>query len=108
VYTGLLCNIPNWRKASAGNVDDDDDDDDDFENSGNAPPPTQNTNGRMNPPNAEREGGYILDEAKADHKLEKFLDDPETSLKIFLSSFMRDKGLIWCVSRAMFSNICQQ
>ncbi|KAI0940051.1 hypothetical protein AcV5_001261 [Taiwanofungus camphoratus] len=35
-----------------------------------------------------------------DLRLDAFLNDPETNLKIFLSSYFRDKGFIWSEQRA--------
>jgi hypothetical protein len=38
-------------------------------------------------------------DASGDHdvvnRLQNFLDDPELSMKIFFSSYFREKGLIW-------------
>lgn len=36
----------------------------------------------------------VTEEAR-DEKLMAFLDDPVKSMQIFLSSYMREKGLIW-------------
>jgi hypothetical protein len=38
-----------------------------------------------------------LDDVGED-KLNAFLNDPEQTIKVFLSSHMRKQGLIWCVS----------
>jgi len=40
---------------------------------------------------------HKLDEEVKEEKISIFLDDPEKAVRIFLSSFMREHGLIWCV-----------
>ena len=64
--------------ANAGGMDDDDDDDDD-----------------------EDEDEATIERKKAEaeeyreEKLTAFLNDPEKSMMIFLSSYMREQGMIW-------------
>ncbi|KAI0048063.1 hypothetical protein FA95DRAFT_1491522 [Auriscalpium vulgare] len=53
----------------------------------------------------EDEAGLSFQEKLGNHReekdirLENFLNDPETSIKIFFSSYFRDRGLIWSVIR---------
>ena len=78
IYLGLLAQVPGPVKeavpaeaeaeAEARSEDSDIDDDDDAESSGDQ------------------------DEV---NRLESFLNDPELSMKIFFSSYFREKGLIW-------------
>jgi len=70
---------PNHNDADAAIVDDDDDDDDDEEE--------------------DDEAAIAKKKADAEEfreeKLIAFLNDPEKSTMIFLSSYMREQGMIW-------------
>jgi len=39
------------------------------------------------------------EKGRKEERLLSFLNDPEKSVKVFLSSYVRSQGLIWCVSR---------
>jgi hypothetical protein len=69
---------PNYNDADAAMVDDDDDDDDEEE---------------------DDEATIAKKRADAEEfreeKLIAFLNDPERSTMIFLSSYMREQGMIW-------------
>jgi len=45
----------------------------------------------------EDDAGSSSDQAVDDvvNRLESFVNDPELSMKIFFSSFFREKGLVW-------------
>lgn len=50
----------------------------------------------------------VPSEEEADLKsrlLESFIDDIEKSIKVFMSSYMRDKGLIWQVCLLPYSHL---
>ena len=42
------------------------------------------------------------EKGRKEERLLSFLNDPEKSVKVFLSSYMRSQGLIWCVSESEF------
>lgn len=41
---------------------------------------------------------HRMDEELREEKITVFLNDPKKSVRIFLSSYMREQGLIWCVT----------
>ncbi|KAH9009363.1 hypothetical protein EDB83DRAFT_2584039 [Lactarius deliciosus] len=41
------------------------------------------------------DAGSSGDQDDVEHRLESFLNDPELSMKIFFSSYFREKGLVW-------------
>ena len=43
------------------------------------------------------------EKGRKEERLLSFLNDPENSVKVFLSSYMRSQGLIWCVQRVKFA-----
>lgn len=51
------------------------------------------------PVGSDAEVRDLLDEenARKEEKVVTFLNDPEESIRIFLSSYMRKQGLIWLV-----------
>ncbi|KAF8270123.1 hypothetical protein EI94DRAFT_1798474 [Lactarius quietus] len=75
IYLGLLEQVPGPVKEAVPepDADDSDPDDDDAESSG--------------------------DQDDVEHRLQSFLGDPELSMKIFFSSYFREKGLIWSEPR---------
>lgn len=111
LYVGLLVNPNVYRKPSKdGEVDDDDDDDDDGPNMQiNA----EDTPGSVPPSKDPARSAYSVElddrdddegtlqarksdlEEQREEKLIVFLNDPEKSVTIFLSSHMREQGLIW-------------
>lgn len=42
------------------------------------------------------------EKGRKEERLLSFLNDPEKSVKVFLSSYMRSQGLIWCVPESNF------
>jgi len=105
LYIGLLSSLPIYRKVKkskgatnmsyegSGDASDDDD----------TPKAKQmNFNIIQDPLEQIAHPGKQLEpsEEEADVKtrlLETFLEDMEKSIKVFMSSYMRDKGLIWQV-----------
>ncbi|KAG1879720.1 hypothetical protein F4604DRAFT_1751201 [Suillus subluteus] len=91
LYIGLLSSLPIYRKVkkSKGNTDmtceggGDASDNDDTPKAEQIPHP-----GKQLEPN---EGEAVI----MARLLETFLEDMEKSIKVFMSSYMRDKGLIW-------------
>jgi hypothetical protein len=45
------------------------------------------------------------EKGRKEERLLSFLNDPEKSVKVFLSSYMRSQGLIWCVRRVILLSI---
>ncbi|KAH9010654.1 hypothetical protein EDB83DRAFT_2234284, partial [Lactarius deliciosus] len=45
------------------------------------------------------DAGSSGDQDDVEHRLESFLNDPELSMKIFFSSYFREKGLVWSEPR---------
>jgi hypothetical protein len=118
LFVGLLVNTPIWRKVdkNAPEPEEDDTDGDDEEELKAEIDVDAATNGqrefpprrRPRPPYAnygkepsevENDGEIqdLLEEARSlkEEKMDDFLNDPVKSIKIFLSSYMREQGLIW-------------
>lgn len=114
LYAGLLANIPIWHKIDKNKPEDEDDDDVEDEDEPTkvnikVPEPQR----RPRPPRARipystygkdpievNDDGEIRDllddeAAVKEDKLADFLNDPERSVQVFLSSYMRKQGLIW-------------
>jgi hypothetical protein len=115
LYVGLLVNPNVYRKPSKeGEADDDDDDDDDGPT--DIQTNTKDTSGLVLPSDDPARSAYSVElddhdddegtmqarksdlEEQREEKLIVFLNDPEKSVTIFLSSHMREQGLIWSVS----------
>ena len=124
LYIGLLHQAVKTRKKR-GDADEGDDDDDDEDEDRKAAKGTPITVTQAPPPPEDDEGrprkrkrlyraiGSAYDELDADdnlsfqdklansldekdRKMERFLNNPEQSMKVFFSSFFRQRGLIWC------------
>lgn len=112
LYVGLLVNPNVYRKPSKeGEADDDDDDDDDGPT--DIQTNTKDTSGSVLPSDDPARSAYSVElddhdddegtmqarksdlEEQREEKLIVFLNDPEKSVTIFLSSHMREQGLIW-------------
>lgn len=111
LYVGLLVNPTVYRKPTKDEADDDDDDDCDSPSTtqingedtfGLAPsvkdPARSTYSVELDDHDDDDEGlqGRKSDlEEQREEKLIVFLNDPEKSVTIFLSSYMREQGLIW-------------
>lgn len=103
LYIGLLSSLPIYRKVkrSKGNTDMTCDGDGDASDNDDTPKAKQiNLNIVQDPLEQIPHPGKQLEpnEGEADIMaclLETFLEDMEKSIKVFMSSYMRDKGLIW-------------
>ena len=101
LFVGLLANAQ--RKINGGKSapeeESDEDSDVELETAGipTATGPTQATSEKDT---AAADQIIELDDVRED-KLNAFLNDPERTIKIFLSSYMRKQGLIWYVPYAM-------
>lgn len=103
LYIGLLSSLPIYRKVkrSKGNTDMTCEGDGDASDNDDAPKAKQiNLNIVQDPLEQIAHPGKQLEpnEGQADimaRLLETFLEDMEKSIKVFMSSYMRDKGLIW-------------
>lgn len=62
----------------------------------NIPRPISNVDGDPEPKIREIDAEYEAELEAKEMKMDAFLNDPEESLKIFFSSFYKDKGLFWC------------
>ncbi|KAG1877423.1 hypothetical protein F4604DRAFT_1757510 [Suillus subluteus] len=112
LYVGLLVNPNVYRKPSKdGEADDDDDDDDD--GLSNIQINAEDTPGSVPSSKDPARSAYSVElddhdddegtlqarksdlEEQREEKLIVFLNDPEKSVTIFLSSHMREQGLIW-------------
>ncbi|KAH9171574.1 hypothetical protein EDB89DRAFT_2070681 [Lactarius sanguifluus] len=51
------------------------------------------------------DAGSSGDQDDVEHRLESFLNDPELSMKIFFSSYFREKGLVWSEPRCQATPI---
>ncbi|KAH9019598.1 hypothetical protein EDB83DRAFT_122017 [Lactarius deliciosus] len=51
------------------------------------------------------DSGSSGDQDDVEHRLESFLNDPELSMKIFFSSYFREKGLVWSEPRCQATPI---
>lgn len=103
LYIGLLSSLPIYRKAkkSKGNTDMTCEGDGDASDNDDTPKAKQiNLNIIQDPLEQIPHPGKQLEpkEGEADtmaRLLDFFLEDMEKSVKVFMSSYMRDKGLIW-------------
>jgi hypothetical protein len=103
LYIGLLSSLPIYRKVkkSKGNTDMTCEEGGDASDNDDTPKAKQvNPNIIQDPLEQISHPGKQLDpnEGEADimaRLLETFLEDMEKSVKVFMSSYMRDKGLIW-------------
>ncbi|KAG1735457.1 hypothetical protein EDB19DRAFT_1724597 [Suillus lakei] len=111
LYVGLLVNPTVYRKPSKDGEADDDDDDSDGPS--NIHINTEDTSGPVPPTNDPARSAYSVElddrdddegtmqahksdlEEQREEKLIVFLNNPEKSVTIFLSSHMREQGLIW-------------
>ncbi|KAI0311737.1 hypothetical protein OF83DRAFT_1031632, partial [Amylostereum chailletii] len=111
LYTGLLSQ-PNAHATGSKKhaVSDDEDELDDEQEPMHVDPPVKETDitvayvgpqsgpsTRAKPP-ASSEAKYQWEQ---DTRMEKFMSDPETSMRIFFSSYFRDRGLIWSPARCL-------
>jgi hypothetical protein len=95
-------------KSKGGDEVDEDDDDDEAEliaeqenqiqDINTLPKPTGNldTGYDAEPKIHEIDAEYQAELEAKEMKMDAFLNDPEGSMKIFFSSFYKDKGLFWC------------
>jgi hypothetical protein len=105
MYLGLLSSLPIYRKVkkSKGVESMFYEGDGDASDVGNSPKASQiNFDIIQDPLEQIAHPGKQLvpSEEEADLKsrlLQNFVDDTEKSIKVFMSSYMRDKGLIWQV-----------
>ncbi|KAG2099807.1 hypothetical protein BD769DRAFT_216888 [Suillus cothurnatus] len=103
LYIGLLSSLPIYRKVkkSKGNTDMTCEEGGDASDNDDTPKAKQiNPNIIQDPLEQIAHPGKQLEpnEGEADimaRLLETFLEDMEKSVKVFMSSYMRDKGLIW-------------
>ncbi|KAG1720267.1 uncharacterized protein EDB91DRAFT_1178270 [Suillus paluster] len=110
LYVGLLVNPTGYRKPSK---DEEADDDDEFgDGASNIEMNAEDTSGQV-PPSKDAQSTYSAElddhdddegnlqarksdlEEQREEKLVVFLNDPEKSVTVFLSSYMREQGLIW-------------
>ena len=116
LFTGLLVNPSVYRKASAKKDAraespdfDSDDDDDSTMNVGDAaagesrPAKRQRSGEAFDLDDEEESDAQKTDEEIREEKISHFLGDPENALRIFLSSYMREHGLIWCVASSVIA-----
>jgi hypothetical protein len=112
LYVGLLVNPAGYRKPTKDEEADDDDDDDD-DGPSNVQINAEDTSGLVPPSKDPARSAYSVElddhdedegalqarksdlEEQREEKLIVFLNDPEKSVTIFLSSHMREQGLIW-------------
>ncbi|KAF8139006.1 hypothetical protein EV363DRAFT_555296 [Boletus edulis] len=106
LFTGLLVNPSEFRKAAkkcgrAESPDFDSDDENDDMNiedgaaAGNSRPTKRQRPGEALDLDDEEGDPQKLDEEVREERITNFLSDPEKAVRIFLSSYMREHGLIW-------------
>ena len=117
LYVGLLVNPTIYRKPSKEGQEADDDDGDD-DGDGSPSINAEDSSGNVPTPKDGARPGYSVElddyehggedtyqalksdmEEQREEKLIVFLTDPEKSIAIFLSSYMREQGLVWFVSQ---------
>ncbi|KAF8549702.1 hypothetical protein OG21DRAFT_1447577 [Imleria badia] len=109
LFTGLLVNPSVFRKAGAKksvraespDFESDDEDDPamnikDDATAGDSRPTKRQRSGEAPDPDDESDP-HKLDEEVREEKISIFLSDPEKAVRIFLSSYMHEHGLIWYV-----------
>ncbi|KAG1766253.1 hypothetical protein EDD22DRAFT_1011462 [Suillus occidentalis] len=112
LYVGLLVN-PNVYHKLSKEGEADDDDDDDYDSPTDIQTNTKDTSGSVLPSDDPAHSAYSVEldnhdddegtmqarksdlEEQREEKLIVFLNDPEKSVMIFLSSHMHEQGLIW-------------
>ncbi|KAG9317873.1 hypothetical protein JVU11DRAFT_2101 [Chiua virens] len=102
-FTGLLISPSVFRKASgrkearAESPDFESDDQDDLDTNGDSRPSKRQRSGEGLDDDDESlvDDPHKLDEDSREEKVINFLSDPEKAARIFFSSFMRERGLIW-------------
>ena len=110
MFTGLLVNPSVFRKVGAKKyaraespdfISDDEDDTamnvGDGVTTGDSRPTKRQRSGEARDVDEEESDPHKLDEEVREEKISIFLSDPEKAVRIFLSSFMREHGLIWYV-----------
>ncbi|KAH9059770.1 hypothetical protein EDB87DRAFT_742370 [Lactarius vividus] len=83
IYLGLLQQVPGPVKDAVPDAD------------------ARSDDSEMDDDNAGSSG----DQDDVEHRLESFLNDPELSMKIFFSSYFREKGLVWSEPRCQSTPI---
>lgn len=99
LFVGLLTNSQG-RKINGGKAAPEESDSDSEMETETANGVAQAAAPRMIDEAVKRDQITELDDVQED-KLNAFLNDPEQTIKIFLSSHMRKQGLIWYVSRVL-------
>ena len=110
MFSGLLVNPSVFRKvgakkyARAESPDFDSDDEDDSAmnveesaTAGDSRPTKRQRSGEARDVDDGENDPHRFDEEVREEKITIFLSDPEKAVRIFLSSFMREHGLIWYV-----------
>ncbi|KAG5638072.1 hypothetical protein H0H81_001921 [Sphagnurus paluster] len=114
LFVGLLANTPVWTRkdkeeeADQGSDSDIDGDDEAAFEDKPAPPPVSGKRPRARPPYAlygtepvpvtsdEEVRALLANEAnRREEQVVEFLNDPEHKMRVFLSSYIRQQGLIW-------------
>jgi hypothetical protein len=108
-FAGLLGHATKshrYGRGNGGGADEDVDDDDEEELAVEQEKQAGETNPLPKPLGTDYEEEPQIREIDADYqaeleakemKMDAFLNDPELAMKIFFSSFYKDKGLFWCV-----------
>jgi hypothetical protein len=109
LFTGLLVNPSVFRKvgakkyarAESPDFESDDEDDPamnvgDGVTTGDSRPAKRQRSGEARDVDEENDP-HKMDEEVREEKISIFLSDPEKAVRIFLSSYMREHGLIWYV-----------
>ncbi|KAH9029417.1 hypothetical protein EDB85DRAFT_2147340 [Lactarius pseudohatsudake] len=91
IYLGLLQQVPGPVKDAAPVED--------------AVPGQRRSAGRRQHEMDDDDAGSSGDQDDVEHRLESFLNDPEMNMKIFFSSYFREKGLIWSEPRCQATPI---
>jgi hypothetical protein len=114
LYVGLLVNPTVYRKPAKGDQDASPDIDDDGDSPSDIQTNKEDTSGQVPSSKNRVRTAYSVEldddddddedtfrapktetEEQREEKLVIFLNDPEKSVTIFLSSYMREQGLIW-------------
>jgi hypothetical protein len=96
LFTGLLSPTPNWgRTKGQGEPEGDDDISDDDSVMDDADHPHVSAPSATDAKQGDNGDDMDTFDDKGDDRINAFLNDLETSVKIFLSSFMIKQGLIW-------------
>lgn len=108
LFTGLLVNPSVFRKAGAKKSAraespdfESDEEEEPFMNieddatAGDSRPTKRQRSGEARDLDGDESDPQKLDEEVREEKISIFLSDPEKAIRIFLSSYMREHGLIW-------------